>query len=150
MTQRKLTLLRGLPGSGKSRYVRENYDLSKVVVCSADDYFLDTTGEYNFVPTLIGEAHVACFTKALRACAQGEQDVIIDNTNTHMFEAAPYLMLANTFDMNIDIVRIMCPASVAAERNIHGVPASAIVGMEEGWETFPPFWPAERCVNMNS
>ena len=45
-------IMRGLPGSGKStivRHIRDKYQpITDVVVCSADDYFLQEDGNYNY------------------------------------------------------------------------------------------------------
>ncbi len=63
-------LMRGLPGSGKSTLVnilKRLYSKS-VVVCSADNYFLDSQGVYNFNRDKIGEAHRVCQQQADDAC----------------------------------------------------------------------------------
>jgi len=68
---RNLFIIRGLSGSGKTtlanvlaNYPRQ-YDYSadgvfEHPVLSADDYFLDKEGKYNWVGTLLPEAHAWC------------------------------------------------------------------------------------------
>ena len=58
-------IMRGIPGAGKStltRRLRETAEAvgREVVVCSADDYFLDNRGVYRFNPSKIGDAHKSC------------------------------------------------------------------------------------------
>jgi ABC-type proline/glycine betaine transport system ATPase subunit len=63
-------LMRGLPGSGKSTLVKilkQIYSKS-VAVCSADNFFLDEQGVYNFNRDRISEAHRVCQQKAEEAC----------------------------------------------------------------------------------
>ena len=53
ITSRVMFVMRGLPGSGKSTIVRliqdkYQHDQEGVVVCSADDHFLQEDGTYHF------------------------------------------------------------------------------------------------------
>ena len=80
-------LMRGLPGSGKSSQVVFTFTLSlrwlgkstlvkilkqiyskSVTVCSADNFFLDDQGVYNFNRDRISEAHRVCQQKTEEAC----------------------------------------------------------------------------------
>ena len=69
----KLIIMRGLPGSGKSKVVREiiakaiNDHQHSAIVCSADQFFTNPDGEYNFNPSMIAQAHMDCQVKALKA-----------------------------------------------------------------------------------
>ncbi len=62
MNERQMIALRGLPGSGKSRWVTR-YEHEQHV-CSADLFF----EKRDFDPALLGEAHSACFRSALEEC----------------------------------------------------------------------------------
>ena len=60
---------RGLPGSGKStlsRSIKSSYEDS--IVCSGDDYFMDSNGNYNFDQNLLFEAHLSAQKKADASC----------------------------------------------------------------------------------
>ncbi len=62
---------RGLPGSGKStlsKKIKELYGSEKTVVCSADDFFTDKDGNYNWVENKLGEAHFTAYSKAENGC----------------------------------------------------------------------------------
>lgn len=138
-TMPRLTILRGLPGSGKSRHVEREIDDLKAVVCSADHFFLDKEGHYDFKPYLIAQAHEACKLKALRSMSSGKRHVIIDNTNTQEWEYKFYLVMAMIFGYSTDIIMIGTtnPEDVKlyAERNMHGVPLETIQTMAERWES---------------
>lgn len=138
----KVTILRGISGSGKSTFAKENYP--SAVVCSADDYFM-VDGEYKFDFTKLSQAHGTCFKKAAEALEFG-QDVVVDNTNTQVWEMSPYVLLAQSYNAEIEIVLLDCPASVAAVRNCHGVPTAAVEGMAERMEDPLPFWPTQRII----
>ena len=139
----RLIIIRGIPGSGKSSFCEE---IEGAVVISADDHFVDPeTDEYEFKPEEIGEAHAGCFRRVLAHLQQGV-DVVVDNTNVHVFEMAPYVLLGQSFGAEISIFRIVCDPEVAAERNVHGVPKEVVLGMAESMEPLLPFWPEEIVV----
>lgn len=58
-----------MPGSGKSTLsdrIARLYELT--VVCSADEYFTDENGKYNFDINKRPAAHEACQKKAEKSC----------------------------------------------------------------------------------
>lgn len=70
MSFQVMFLMRGLPGSGKSTLVNllERIYAGSVAVCSADHYFIDSHGVYNFNRDKIGDAHRVCQQHAEDAC----------------------------------------------------------------------------------
>ncbi|CAD5117232.1 DgyrCDS6028 [Dimorphilus gyrociliatus] len=90
-------ILRGLPGSGKSTISNQLVDLhEKTIICSADDFFLNLDGVYEYNETKKKEAHCWCQEKAKEACSLGNH-VIIDNTNVRKWELKFYIDLAKEF-----------------------------------------------------
>jgi predicted kinase len=140
---KEIKIMRGLPGSGKSTYVREI--LSDYQVCSADHYFLDSFGKYHFDPSKISEAHAACFRAALKYTQAGER-VVIDNTNIRAWEISPYVLLAQSFGYDVEILQVNAEVHTAHARNTHGVPYKAIEAMAAALcaEALPPFWKVTR------
>lgn len=134
----KVVLMSGVPGSGKSTYVKR---LVGAVVCSADHFF-EKSGRYTFDPRLLGEAHGECLAKFTRALLAGESLIIVDNTNTSAIELAPYVALASAFGAECEIVTVKCDPEQAFARNVHGVPLVGIKRMAEAIESrqLPPFW----------
>lgn len=126
----KVQVLRGIPGSGKTRYVRELGQRYRVHAVSADHFFTGPDGTYNFVAAHIDKAHRHClrqYLNVLRSRADTAPDVlVVDNTNASVAEIAPYMALADAYEVPAEIVEFACDPAVAAARNIHGVPAPSV------------------------
>ena len=131
-----LLVMRGLPGGGKStiaeRILKKFMNIYNTTVCkcSADSYFTDDQGNYNFDHTKLGKAHGACKWKAATAMRKGVGLVVIDNTNTTRREVKPYLEMAKEHGYLVrqltvggtsdgDIITYM-------ERGLHNVPAESM------------------------
>lgn len=131
-----VVIMRGISGSGKSTYVRKNFP--DAAVCSADDYFIKAqTGEYQFDATKLKEAHEQCFGNFKRGLERQEQLIVVDNTNTRLWEFERYFNSAYAAGYDIKIIRMSCPSSVAAVRNEHDVPEHAVKAMEDRFESYP-------------
>ena len=93
---RTMIVLRGLPGSGKSTIVRRLEEIfPEVVTCSADQFFVSASGDYDFDVSLLGEAHSWCQSKAEQACLNRANILIVDNTNVKRWEMVPYFKIAS-------------------------------------------------------
>jgi len=129
-----LTVLRGLPGSGKTHilaslsYLYCVYGDEAAVICSADHFFM-RDGEYGFDPSLLPIAHKTCFLKFVEAVDAGKQHIIIDNTNINAAEFAPYMTYAQAFDYETELVTVWVPLEVAMKRQTHGVPDQVMFKM---------------------
>lgn len=146
----KVIIMRGIPGSGKSSYVAKQWP--NAIVCSADHFFVDETGNYRFDPNKIGEAHLACqrkFTDLVltRSALFEEEVVVVDNTNTQLYEMAFYIGLCNVYDIPFEIHRMDTPVEVCAARNVHGVPPERVRQMAARMESVPPFIGKEIIVS---
>lgn len=140
----KVVILRGLPGSGKSTWVKNN--LPNAFICSADHFFENSLGEYNFNPSKLSEAHGQCMWNFIAALTDKLPLVVVDNTNVTKIEIAPYLSVAQAFGYDVEIICIDPKLSLKelSERNVHGVPYKSLQSMESRWENnFPPFWPRQ-------
>jgi len=133
-----LYLLRGVSGSGKS-FKAKQLAGENGVICSADDYFVEKGGgEYAFDSNLLGEAHQQCQNRTLDAIKAGLSPVIVDNTNTRLWEMKklkPIINLAQSLGYS---VRIEEPETdwwksrdidEMVNKNSHGVPREAIERM---------------------
>jgi predicted kinase len=142
MSEKKLVVLRGIPGSGKSTIVRGEFPAA--VVVSADDYFVGEDGVYRFNSADIGNAHGRCFRLFIEALQRGDSQVVVDNTATSIAEVAPYMLAAQAYGYNAEIITLRCDPEIAASRNVHGVPAATVHRMAEALEAgslaLMPWW----------
>jgi len=132
---RTLIIMRGLPGSGKSTYVKENFP--DAVVCSADSFFLNEDGEYIFVNWKLQQAHQHCFRTFIDAVTSDAETIVIDNTNICRWEYENYTFMAEKFGYRIRIIRMNFLESdipLFGKRNVHGVPEFKINQMFERFE----------------
>lgn len=142
---KKIALLRGIPGSGKSTYTKEN--LPGAVVASADHFF-SKTGPYKFNAALLGKAHDECKKTFTDALDRGEALVVVDNTNVKVRDFSFYVHEARKRGYEVEIVRLECDPEVAAKRNTHGVPREACIRMAESLAAsrLPDDFPPEKVV----
>ena len=150
----KAIIMRGISGSGKSteanRIAQELSDQGKsAVIVSADDYFIDDDGEYKFDSRYLDKAHGMCMAQFMAMITEVDA-VIVDNTNTQLWEISPYILVAKSAHCyDIEIVRCECDPKVAAARNVHGVPEKGIIAMAGRMEKLLPFWPREKVVRTD-
>ena len=131
----KLIIMRGVSGSGKSTLART---LSPtLVIFSTDDLFM-VGGEYRFDPMKIAENHRENQQRVELAMRDGVPEICVDNTNTCVWEMAPYVDLADMYGYDIEIVEANTDwrfdADVLAEKNTHGVPRETIKAMIARYE----------------
>lgn len=91
-----LYIIRGLPGSGKSTFAHQICD----TVISADDYFMDENGNYDFDPALLNQAHDWCFSM-VRLYMESKVTVAVANTFTREKEVIPYMELAEKYGYTV-------------------------------------------------
>lgn len=139
--KRIMILMRGCPGSGKS-YLAEGLIMSyrgkpKDYVFSTDDYFMKKNGYY-FQPSQLTEAHQWNQTRVLKKVREGVSPVIVDNTNTQLWEMTVYASLAINHGYLIEILEPDTPwffkLNELAKRNKHGVPRDKLEIMLDRYE----------------
>lgn len=131
----KVTIMRGIPGSGKSTLANKlRVESGKAGVehglVSADQFFIEqSTGNYIFDPTKLGEAHKECMRVFLWSINRKVPHIIVDNTNINLEDIAPYVAVAEAMDYEVEIVQVYCEPTIAAARNEHGVPLKSVLNM---------------------
>jgi len=117
-----LTIVRGLPGSGKSTLVKRIKRMADEWF-EADMYF-EKDGPYAFDPTKLGAAHGWCQAEVDNALYY-KCDVIVSNTFTTIRELRPYFEMAKTYDVVPNV--ITCQSNYGS---VHGVPDETLDKMK--------------------
>lgn len=151
---RKVIIMRGLPGCGKSHWVRNFLIGYKTSICvvSADSYHYteqppnpDGTlvpPKYEFKQVNARRAHDLCYIDFIAAIREGWQVIIVDNTNLTAWEIAPYLRYAEVMGLEVEIVWLRVPVPKCIARGVHGVPEATYAKMADRLEkeVLPPWW----------
>ena len=123
---KELILLRGLPGAGKTTFVKHLVDTHHV---EADQYFMHD-GEYKFDASKLRQAHQWCQDTVAEWMSHG-WSIVVSNTFTQEWEMEPYYWLAEQYGYRV--------SSVIVENrhqgvNEHGVPLETLTKMRERFE----------------
>jgi hypothetical protein len=153
-----LLIMRGLPGSGKSKMAEsliggqgrkrtaevpdpdggspENYRFTVCkhgVVCTTDAYFYDSWdngGQYIFNPKKIGYHHQLNQNAVSFAMSQNIPAIVVDNTNTQNWEMQKYVELAQHYGYKVVIVEVPhVDIDTCEARNSHDVPREVLEKM---------------------
>lgn len=139
---KKLTIVRGLPGSGKSTLTRQIYSDSvdqslNPVILSTDDIFT-SCGYYLYDADVSRYAHLVNQAKCNQACIAGIKHIIIDNTNINLSQISPYVDMAIKYHYDIEVIEPKNDWSKNVKecfkRTTHNVPLEIIQRMSDSWE----------------
>lgn len=119
-----LIIIRGLPGAGKSELAKK---FSSKAICTADDYYTDINGNYNWDVSKIGHAHEWCQKKCRKFMQKGIQNIIVANTSTTQKELKPYMDLAREFGYRTFSIII---ENRHEGKSVHEVPEKTMDKME--------------------
>ncbi len=124
---RTLTLIRGLPGAGKSTVAVALASCNPIDHIEADHYF-DTPDGYKFDGSKLAEAHAYCLRETEESLKQGF-GVVVSNTFSTLKEMEPYLNLAKQYGAALQIIEVHSDF-----KSEHSVPEATIERMRQRWE----------------
>lgn len=128
MENKSLTLVRGLPGSGKSKFAHFLvHGKDNIVVLSVDNYYLDNKGNYRYDKKKEQQNHEKCREECAAYLERGFS-VIVANTFTRDSELAPYESLAN--EHNATFYSVIMERRHAG-KNVHGIPEEKVYEMHK-------------------
>jgi len=127
-----LILLRGLPGSGKStlgEVILKTYGLNNTNdVLSADDFFVDEKGNYNFDFSKLKEAHNSCQLKCAERMKLQLSKIVVANTFTQDWEMQSYFDMADRYNYRVHSIIV---ENRHDSKNIHNVPEDKVQIMKD-------------------
>lgn len=128
----KCTLIRGLPGAGKTTYAKKNFSC---IILEQDMYF-QRDGEYQYSKDKMPEAVNWCKGMA-KACLSKNLDVCVVNTFTRKSFIAQYKTLADALGAEFEVLRLNSQYG-----SVHNVPEQVMKSMAQGFED----WIGEKTV----
>lgn len=117
---RTLIIIRGIPGSGKSTFVKDF--LNTFDHFEADMFHYDDEGNYNFSLDNIKKGHEWCYNKVENSM-KNDKSVVVSNTFTTEKEIHPYLILAEKY--NYRIISLITE-NRHGNKSIHNVPDNTL------------------------
>ena len=133
-TQGELILLRGLPGSGKTtlaKIILQLRSTDEPEILSADDFFEDKDGDYNFDSTKIKEAHNYCQFRCSERMRQQKSKIVVANTFTQEWEMDEYFKMAERYNYRVHTVIV---ENRHGNENVHGVPEDKLQQMKNRFQ----------------
>jgi predicted kinase len=130
-----LTLLRGLPGAGKSTFA--SFIWNNYSICEADKFFVGEDGVYRFDASKLRYAHEWCKKEVETRMIDNQNnpqyypEIVVSNTFTQEWEMEGYYELAEKYGYTV--------FSVIVENrhggvNQHGVPAEKLEQMKQRFQ----------------
>lgn len=130
---KRVTIMRGVPGSGKSTAAK--LLAGEIGVIHSTDSYFYINGKYVHDISLLSQNHERNFKAFCESLRKGVAIVICDNTNVQRAHFARYVSVAEAAGYQVDIVTMPHPdLEVAAARNEHGAPLETIRQMIVDWE----------------
>lgn len=137
-------IMRGVPGSGKStiaQSIKQQYPAGKAVICCADDFRYNESGQYVWSRDTLRESHSLCENKADVNCRNGTNVIIIDNTNIKKRDMMKYFQIAHSYAYIVTVVATTeRRLHVLANRNQHNVPRYQIAKMINEFENIIAYY----------
>jgi hypothetical protein len=98
---------------------------------SADDYFMDKEGNYNFDPSKIREAHNDCQQRCANLMMNSVVRVVVSNTFTQEWEMEPYFEMGRRYGYRVHTIIVENRHDGV---NVHGVPEDKLEIMKNRFE----------------
>jgi len=140
-----LFLIRGISGSGKSTAANLLSENGRYPVLSADMYFEDSDGNYNWNPSKLKDAHAWCKEEARKWMNRGFEamtckfpiadspsyKIFVANTFTQEWEMEEYFKLAEQYGYQVVSLIV---ENRHGNKNIHNVPDEKVQQMKERFQ----------------
>lgn len=129
----KLTIIRGLPGSGKSELAREMSKKTGAIVIEPDMFCIHD-GEYHYTERDYQRARRYAAEFVRRTSHLGA-DIIYADVLPRYQDVNQIIGNITTNGYSVDVYSIQTPKEVSVSRNRHGVYYRDVVRMAEDWDS---------------
>lgn len=133
----KLTIVKGLPGSGKTTLALKLTKEKNGVAVAADDFFTHEDGSYKWSGKLIKAAHEWCLGVSFYHLSRGK-DVFVHNVFAQKWTAEKFIDFAHENGYDWDIIepttKWKFDVPELAKRNTHGLSEAMIQKIHDSWE----------------
>jgi tRNA uridine 5-carbamoylmethylation protein Kti12 len=129
-----LILLRGIPGSGKTtlgKTILKTLSSDEPDVISADDFFVDEKGNYNFDASKLKEAHVSSEVRCATKMKNEISRIVVANTFTQEWEMEKYYEMADRYNYRVFSVIV---ENRHGNENVHNVPSDKVEQMKKRFQ----------------
>ena len=123
----RLTIIRGLPGSGKTTYAKQHFDCLHL----ENDMMWITDGRYEFKSELY-ESQKAQLRNFVKTALLSSIDVVVSSTFVTLEEIKVYKQIADWYLADFKVLR--CSGCFPSK---HCVPAERLTQMAETFEDYP-------------
>lgn len=134
----KLTVCRGLPGSGKTSLANKLAEKTSGICIAADDFFTHEDGTYHFNFNLLEVAHNYCIGTAFYHLSRGK-NVYVHNVFAERWTVEKFVDFAHRNGYEWDIIEPTTKwkndVAECAKRNTHGLTEAMIQKMADKWES---------------
>lgn len=136
-TEQELLIVRGHPGSGKTKLSNE-YELNGYQSFENDAYFTDSNGIYKFDLANHQKAKDVCLQKTKKALDKGF-NVVVSNTFTKLSEMEPFISYAKEKGIPVRVIEMELNFE-----NVHSVPEQVVIDKKNQFEPF------EGAIRVNN
>lgn len=128
---KKVIILRGIPGGGKSTLAKQYMDMDdkNTIIHSTDNYHIKD-GVYKFDAEKLGYYHRLNEQAFMESVDKGIETIIVDNTNINPRAMRLYIDYAKKHDYSV-MVKLIYPYNIeeCVKRNVHNVPEQTVRSM---------------------
>jgi predicted kinase len=128
---KKLVIIRGVSGSGKTTLAKKYLlKYGSFIFAEADQFMVDSAGNYSFNPKQLTFAHESCAKKVENAMKNEENLIVVSNTSIQYWEMYTYVILAQKYGYDLEFTETDTEwrynPKVLFEKSNHSVPLETI------------------------
>jgi len=128
---KKLVIIRGVSGSGKTTLAKKYLlKYGSYTFAEADQFMVDSAGNYSFNPKQLNFAHESCAKKVENGMKNEENLIVVSNTSIQYWEMYTYVILAQKYGYDLEFTETDTEwrynPQVLFEKSNHSVPLETI------------------------